>query len=250
MESRSQRTVFRRWGRTGWIVSSLGHAGVLGALVVAAVNGRSTSRAAVAKVSTVEMEAAPPPPPPPPPPEPEPPPPPPRHELPAAPPAVHEAPPPSEAPPLATGSGESGDGSGFATGNNPAGGSRPEPAPKPAARPERPPPPAPAPSPPRELEESELSVKPDIRCSPARIAALYPQAAIDNDTEADIPVDVVVDQTGRINNPKARVDPGFGLREAAERALLVACRPMAIPRDLRGNLVAARVVHTLRFQLE
>jgi len=95
-----------------------------------------------------------------------------------------------------------------------------------------------------------LSVKPDIRCSPARIAALYPQTAIDNDAEADIPVEVVVDATGRITKPKAKVDPGFGLREAAEMALQYACRPSAIPRDKQGNLVAARVVHTLRFQLE
>jgi hypothetical protein len=146
-----------------------------------------------------------------------------------------------------------GPGDGFASGTNTDfAGSRAaakqEPA-KSASAPRQAPPPPPAPRA-GEVDESELSVKPNIRCSPARIAALYPQAAIDNDAEADIPVEVVVDATGRITNPKAKVDPGFGLKQAAEQALVYACRPSAIPRDKQGLPVAARVVHTLHFQLE
>lgn len=148
-----------------------------------------------------------------------------------------------------------GSGDGFASGTNKDfGGQKAAPkqdtqpaAPKPAGKAPPPPPPAPRAG---ELDESELSVKPNIRCSPARIAALYPQAAIDNDAEADIPVEVVVDATGRITSPKAKIDPGFGLKQAAEQALVYACRPSAIPRDKAGAAVAARVVHTLHFQLE
>jgi hypothetical protein len=155
--------------------------------------------------------------------------------------------------------GEGGDGTdGFQTGNNTTvGGSKgaqgpaaPAPEKPKAAAPPPPPPSPPAPAAPSIVDESALSVKPDIRCSPSRMAALYPQAAIDNDAEADVPVDCVVDATGRINNPKARVDPGFGLREASEKALMVACRPMAIPRDANGNLVSARVMFTVKWQLE
>ncbi|MDB4976414.1 MAG: hypothetical protein JWN48_4755 [Myxococcaceae bacterium] len=148
-----------------------------------------------------------------------------------------------------------GPGDGFASGNNKdfAGSKatgKPE-AEKPAA-PSRPALPPPAPAGPRatEVDEDQLSVKPNIRCSPARIAALYPQSAIDNDAEADIPVEVVVDATGRITNPHAKIDPGFGLKQAAEQALVYACRPSAIPRDKQGLPVAARCVHTLHFQLE
>ncbi|MEY4508656.1 MAG: hypothetical protein RLZZ450_778, partial [Pseudomonadota bacterium] len=164
-------------------------------------------------------------------------------------------PPPSEAPPVMTSGQGDGAGDGFASGTNkdfagqkaaPKQDTQPA-APKPAGKAPPPPPPAPRAG---ELDESELSVKPNIRCSPARIAALYPQAAIDNDAEADIPVEVVVDATGRITNPKAKIDPGFGLKQAAEQALVYACRPSAIPRDKAGAAVAARVVHTLHFQLE
>jgi hypothetical protein len=156
---------------------------------------------------------------------------------------------------MTSGSG-GGDGDGFASGTNTefagqkaAQAAKPQEEAKPAREAPKPatPPPAPRAT---EVDESELSVKPNIRCSPARIAALYPQAAIDNDAEADIPVEVIVDATGRITNPHAKVDPGFGLKQAAEQALVYACRPSAIPRDKQGLVVAARVVHTLHFQLE
>ncbi|MDB4991561.1 MAG: hypothetical protein JWN04_6739 [Myxococcaceae bacterium] len=220
------------------------------------VSGPTSTVEAIAKTSVVEMEAAPPPPPPPPPPLAEEPPPPPPAKLAPVPQHAPKAapPPPAEAPPVLTSGEGAGPGDGFASGTNKdfAGSKatgKPEPE-KPAA-PARPAPaPAPAASRASEVDEDELSVKPNIRCSPARIAALYPQAAIDNDAEADIPVEVVVDATGRITNPRAKIDPGFGLKQAAEQALVYACRPSAIPRDKQGLPVAARVVHTLHFQLE
>jgi protein TonB len=259
----STSRVSRKWNGAGWVISGAVHGTIFALLIGSMVHSKTS--AAAATVSVVEMEAAPPPPPPPPPkeepPPPPPPPPPPKDVIPEPEPEPEpqqaEPPPVNDAPPIATGEGD-GTGEGWASGNNKDfGGSKGtkkgDGADKPntpvAKKEEEAPPPPPAP--PKELvDESELSVKPDIRCSPGRIAALYPQTAIDNDAEADIPVEVIVDSTGRITKPHAKTDPGFGLKEAAEMALTVACRPSAIPRDAQGNLVSARVVHTIKFQLE
>ena len=255
MPTRAERSVFRDRRRAGWILSVVVHAGAFGLFMWGVVSGPTSTVEAIAKTSIVEMEAAPPPPPPPPPPPEDAPPPPPKMAPVHTPAPAKAAPaPPVEAPPIMTSGEGAGPGDGFASGTNTDfAGSKAatkQEAPK-AAAPARPAAPAPAPTQrASEVDESELSVKPNIRCSPARIAALYPQAAVDNDAEADIPVEVVVDATGRITNPKAKVDPGFGLKQAAEQALVYACRPSAIPRDKQGLPVAARVVHTLHFQLE
>jgi outer membrane biosynthesis protein TonB len=258
MANRAERTVFRDRRRAGWVASSVIHASVFGGTFSLLMTGPVAPKPVEAKVSVVEVE----PPPPPPPPKVEPPPPPPRAAEPApAPPKAPSAPPPParEAPPplMTSGETDNGSGEGFASGDNKdfggakvdsrapseTGTTKPHKEPSKAA-------PPPSPTSKELYDEHELTVKPDIRCSAARIAALYPQTAIDNDAEADIPVEVVVDATGRITNPRAKTDPGFGLKEAAEKALLYACRPSAIPRDAQGNAVSARVVHTLHFQLE
>jgi outer membrane biosynthesis protein TonB len=93
-------------------------------------------------------------------------------------------------------------------------------------------------------------VRPEIRCNGNAVAALYPSQAGDNDIEADIPVEVVIDRTGRIVRARARSNPGFGLAAAAERAVLTACRTTVIPRDAQGREVGTRVVHTIGFHLD
>jgi hypothetical protein len=114
----------------------------------------------------------------------------------------------------------------------------------------RPPAPPPPPPPPSELPDEQLAVHPNIHCDPNGIARLYPSAAIDNDAEAVIPVDVVIDREGHIVRAHARTQPGFGMAAAAEQALMTVCRTTAIPRDAAGNAVGTRVVHRITFQLE
>ena len=254
--------------RVAWTASVLVHGAAFLALAIAATLG-ATDRPPIPP-SQVRFEVARPPPrphaPPPRPPEP-----PPAARVPVAAPIsasspAHHASAPSHAPraartvaapPVATANGRTSEsGNGMASGNNSgfAGGevgngtgSQPAQEPAPAREPPHPPPPPP---PPADVPDDQLAVHPNIGCNGNAVAALYPQAAQDAEIEGDIAVEATVDRSGRIVRVRARNDPGFGLAAAAEHALMSACRTTAIPRDVHGNAVGTRVIHTIRFHLD
>ena len=88
---------------------------------------------------------------------------------------------------------------------------------------------------------------PSNHCDVNAIAALYPQSAEDNNAEATVRVEVLIDREGHYSHPRARNDPGFGLAAAAERAAITACRSTVIPRDAAGNAVATRYIIPIGF---
>jgi hypothetical protein len=265
--------VFRKTSRASWWISTGVHVGIFALLIIGVVTGK-LGRAVERIVQYTEFQvarrqrAATPPAPPLPPAPPAPRaagparPSPARHAAPAARGGHHSAPRLMTAPAAAGGAAGGGTGFEMFSGDdaNWRGGpmgererARAAPAPRPA--------PVPAPAPPAVrraplapaptvLDEDHLAVRPAIRCDPAVVAALYPQAAIDNDVEAEIPVEVIINVEGQIVTVHARNDPGYGLGAVAERAVRSACRVVAIARDQGGNAIAARVVHRIRFELD
>ena len=85
---------------------------------------------------------------------------------------------------------------------------------------------------------------------PARLVAasplVYPPAARQADIEMDVPVDIVVDASGRVVAARAAVRAGYGLDDAAVRAM----RDYRFSPAIRaGSPVAVRMRWTVQFRL-
>jgi protein TonB len=111
--------------------------------------------------------------------------------------------------------------------------------------------PAPAASPSPGLPTGEAVVlgEGDVD-APARLLApgplAYPPAARQAEIEADLPLDIVVDVTGRVVSARAARHAGFGLDDAALRAI----RAYRFSPALRGGrAVPVRMRWTVQFRL-
>jgi periplasmic protein TonB len=75
----------------------------------------------------------------------------------------------------------------------------------------------------------------------------YPEAAIDNETQGVVKVQMVVDKFGKITEVVALNDPGNGLAEEAVRVIKQG--PNWVPAEQNGVKVAYRFVQAITFQM-
>ena len=87
----------------------------------------------------------------------------------------------------------------------------------------------------------------NVRARPlTMITPVYPPAALEAEIEMDVPIDIVVDATGRVVSARAVIRAGYGLDDSALRAI----RDCRFSPALRAGLpVPVRMRWTVQFRL-
>lgn len=93
------------------------------------------------------------------------------------------------------------------------------------------------------VEEFLVSKMPKIR---KEIRAPYPEEARTKRIEGPVVMDLLIDETGRVRSVQTQSSPGFGLAEAAEKAIL---QFEFEPAQVDGKAVAVKIRYTYRFVL-
>jgi len=94
------------------------------------------------------------------------------------------------------------------------------------------------------LDENGVSTRAEVAFGPTPV---YPTAARAAQVELDVPVELVVDEVGRVAEARVLRHAGFGLDEAALDAIR---RYRFTPAQRDGHAVAVRMRWTMQFRLE
>jgi protein TonB len=97
---------------------------------------------------------------------------------------------------------------------------------------------------------TQVSKMPSVvgACPPGNPHSLYTAAALDHEVEGKVVLDIVIDESGQVIDAKVQKGLGYGLDEAAARAMKEKCR--FDPAEVNGRKVSTTIRYTFTFVLD